>query len=91
MTASQPHTYLAELYAARATSAELGAESIRVAEAADAITAEGRYVRYVRTIFIPVDETCFYLFEAASSEFVAEAADRAGILSERIVDAVTLR
>jgi hypothetical protein len=83
--------YLVELYVGRAATTELDASAVRAANSAVALSAQGRDVRYIRTIFIPGDETCFHLFEAASSEFVAEAADRAGIRSERIVEAVTLR
>jgi hypothetical protein len=44
--------------------------------------------RYVRSIVVPGDETCFHLFEAASAEVVLEASRRAGITPQRIVEAV---
>ena len=49
---------------------------------------EGTQVRYVRTTFLPDDETCFHVFEAVSEEVVAEVFRRAGIVSGRIVSAV---
>ena len=45
-------------------------------------------VRYVRTTFLPDDETCFHVFEAAAEEAVREICRRAGIDSARIVPAV---
>lgn len=44
-------------------------------------------VRLVRSIFVPEDETCFYLFEAPSIEAVREAMPRAGLRVERISEA----
>jgi hypothetical protein len=49
---------------------------------------EGIAVRYVRTTFLPDDETCFHIFESASEDAVGEACRRAGIRSGRIVPAV---
>jgi hypothetical protein len=48
-------------------------------------------VRFVRAIFMPEDETCFFLYEAGSVEAVREAARRAGLGSERITAALGAR
>ena len=56
--------------------------------AAEELVREGTPVRYVRTTFLPDDETCFHVFEAASQEAVGEACRRAGIGSGRIVPAI---
>jgi hypothetical protein len=45
----------------------------------------------VRAIFVPEDETCFFLYEAASAEAVRDAAHRAGLSSGRITEAVGAR
>jgi hypothetical protein len=58
-----------------------------IAEAADELSRVGRPVRLVRTVLVPEDETCFYLFEAASGEAVVEAAARSGLRYERVVEA----
>lgn len=46
-------------------------------------------MRYVRSVFVPEDETCFYLYEAASPDVVREAARCAGLGVERVTEAVT--
>ncbi|MDQ2967190.1 MAG: DUF4242 domain-containing protein [Actinomycetota bacterium] len=49
-----------------------------------------REVRYLRSIFMPHDETCFHLFEGPSVEAVRQVAELAAIRFERIVEAVQL-
>lgn len=51
------------------------------------MTSEGKPVRYLRSTFIPGEDKCFCLFEAASPEAVREANVRAGLPLERIVEA----
>jgi hypothetical protein len=48
-------------------------------------------VRYLRSILIPGDETCLHLVEAASAEQVAAAFEQAGLVADRIVEAVGLQ
>jgi hypothetical protein len=83
--------FLVELYVSSmdAETVERGTESARLA--AEELSLEGSQVRYLRSIFVPEDETCFYLFEAASVERVREAAQRAALPFERIAEAVTDR
>jgi hypothetical protein len=80
--------YLAELYLPRSGSDGLRDAARRARAAAKELTAEGTAVRYLRSIFVPQDETYFLLYEAESAGAVAEASARAGIAVERIVDAV---
>jgi hypothetical protein len=49
---------------------------------------DGLQVRYLRSIFVPEDEICFLLFEAASPELVGEAGRRAALDDYRIVRAI---
>jgi hypothetical protein len=74
--------FLVELYVSRAN-------GCRVQHAADALTRAGTALRCVRTIFVPEDETCFLLFEAASVDDVRDAARNAEITLARISEAVT--
>jgi hypothetical protein len=80
--------FLVELYVSRADplAAEQGAARARVA--AEQLTREGVPVRCLRSIFVPEDETCFFLWEAASVETVRETARRASLTVERIAEAV---
>ena len=72
--------FLVELYVSRAGGPSVDGEALSRMDAG---------VRYVRSILIPEDETCFLLFEAASIDDVREAARIAGLPFERISEAVT--
>ncbi len=65
-----------------------GSEGAR--RAAEALTREGIEVRFLRSIFVPEDETCFYLYEAGSAQAVHEAAIRAGLAFDRVAEAVAM-
>jgi hypothetical protein len=41
---------------------------------------EGTPVRFLRSIFVPEDDTCFLLYEAPSARSVRQAAGRAGLV-----------
>ena len=45
-------------------------------------------MRYLRSIFVPEDETCFFLYEAASADAVCQAVRGAALAFERVVEAV---
>jgi hypothetical protein len=47
-------------------------------------------IRHSQTIYVPADETCFTLFEAASPDQVTETSDRFGLGYRRVVAAITL-
>jgi hypothetical protein len=76
-------SYLIEAYLAAEPS--LLDEARRRARRAAQLSEE---VRYVWTTFVPCDETCFHLFEAPSSEALAEAVRLAELDHLRIVEAV---
>ena len=80
-------SYVVELYV-RATPSALENTAARARAAAEELAREGREIRYVRSIFLPEDETCFHLYEAASEEDVGEASVRAGMAFGRIVAAI---
>ena len=44
---------------------------------AEDMSAEGTPVRFLRSIFVPEDDTCFFLYRARTREIVHEAARRA--------------
>lgn len=76
--------FLVECYVPQSEVGGIQARAERSALAAEELTRAGTPVRYVRSIFVPGDETCFHLYEAASAELVREAAQRAAITFERI-------
>lgn len=79
--------FVVELFVPRsATGLDRHAEGARLA--AEQLTSEGTPVTYVRSIFVPEDETCFHLYEAASAEAVHEAAARAELRFDRVVEVV---
>lgn len=81
--------FLVELYVSRTDglAAESGAERARLA--AEELTREGTPVRYLSSVFVPEDETCFSLYEAATAEAVHEVARRAALRFEHVSEAVT--
>lgn len=80
--------YILELYVSRGDPTTVAAGAERARAAAEELTAEGTHVRYVRAIFVPEDETCFFLYEAGSADAVREAAARAGLGAERVTEAL---
>jgi hypothetical protein len=78
-------SWLVEAYAPGST--DLAEVEERARRAASTLTLAGTPVRYVRTIFVRGDETCFHVFEAASAENVREVVRRASLSAQRIVEA----
>ena len=72
----------------RARVRDANAYARRVREAVAELSERGMPIRHVRTTFLPDDETCFHLVEAASSDVVDEVCRRAGLGHVRIVVAV---
>ena len=79
--------FLVELYVSKTDCAAVAVGADRLSRAAAELTVEGRPVRLVRSIFVPEDETCFLLVEAATAETVLETARRAALPLERVVEA----
>jgi hypothetical protein len=81
-------TYLVEVYLPRAQADEARASGSWARAAAEELSGEGVSIRYVRTTFLPDDETCFHLFDAVSANAVAEVSRRAALGRARIVHVV---
>ena len=79
--------YLVETYVPRTNANAARAAGRRARAASRQLSREGNLVRYVRTTFLPRDETCFHIFEAASED-VTEVCRRAEVGSPRIVPAL---
>jgi len=78
-------SYVVEVY----TPATADPEPIETAarHAAADMSASGTPVRYVRSIFVPLDEICFHLLDGPSADAVHEVTARAGIVPQRILEA----
>ena len=74
-------SYLVESYAS-------GSVADDQRERAQLAAEVGSGVRYVRTTFLPEDETVLHVFEAATPEALREAARIAALPYDRIVEAV---
>jgi hypothetical protein len=78
--------FLVELYVSCADPTAVGRTALRAKRAAAELTAEGTPVRFVRSIFVPTDETCLFLYEAASIDDVRLAAHRASLSFEHLAE-----
>ena len=82
-------SYLVETYLARGQAGERVARERRARSAAEELTQESARVRFDRSIHIPEDEICFYVYDAPSARHAADAAERAGLDPFRIVEAIS--
>ncbi len=80
--------YLVEVYLPRSRADDARVAGSRVQAAADQLSREGEPVRYLRTTFLPDDETCFHLIEAPTPAAAEEVTRRAALGSARIVTAI---
>ena len=82
-------SYLVETYLARGKARERAARERRARSAAEELTQGTTRVRFDRSIHVPEDEICFYVYDAPSACDAAEAAQRAGLDPIRVVEAVS--
>jgi hypothetical protein len=88
---SQDPVYLVERYLAAPDAADLAAAVGRLARACHATAGSAAPVRYLHSTFVPADDTCFCLFQAASSEAVRAVNALAHFGFDRISDARVIR
>jgi hypothetical protein len=60
----------------------------RAREAAGRLTREGRPVQFLRSVYVPEDGTCVFLYEGGSAADVRLAAEALGIAVDRVVETV---
>jgi muconolactone delta-isomerase len=82
--------YLVERDLPGITMEQLAQAQKRAIQMGRELTAEGREVRYIRSMFVPGEHKCMCLFEAPSADNVREANERAEIPFTRIVEAEDL-
>ena len=84
-------SYLVETYLARGRAGERAARERRARSAAEDLTDGRTRVRFDRSIYVPEDEICFFLFDAPSGRDAALVAERAELDSIRVVEVVSSR
>lgn len=78
--------FLVELYISCTEPNGVERRAERAQRAAVELTAAGTPVRFVRSIFVPADETCLLLFEAASIDEVREVTRRAALPFDHVAE-----
>jgi uncharacterized protein DUF4242 len=53
-------------------------------EASRQMTSEGTPIRFLRSVFVPEDDVCFFLYQAPTPETVHAAAAKAGLNARRV-------
>jgi hypothetical protein len=84
-------SYLVETYLARGHAGERAARDRRARSAAKELTKGTSRVRFERSIYVPEDEICFFVFDAPSGRDAVLAAERAELDSIRVVEVVSSR
>lgn len=80
--------FLIEVYVPRARAHEAGSTGRRIRAAIDALHNADVEIRFVRTMLLPEDETCFHVVDAPSGAEVHTICERAGLGSVRVVSAI---
>jgi hypothetical protein len=65
-------------------------EAIAALAESQCAAARAMDIRHIETIYVPVDETCFTLFEAPSRERVMEASERFALGFNRVMLAIAV-
>ena len=82
-------SHLVETYLARGDAGGRAARERRARSVAAELTGQGTRVRFDRTIHLPEDEICFFVFDAPTGSDAALAAQRAELGPLRVVEAIS--
>jgi hypothetical protein len=86
--------FLVERYRPPASAADLSASVARMARlcalSCDPRSAASQAVQYLSSTYVPLDDTCFCVFRAASAETVRALNSEARFALDRITEAVML-
>jgi hypothetical protein len=83
--------YLVETYLSRGLAGERASREQRARSAAEQLAEEGKRVHFDRSIYVPEDEICFFVFDAPSGRDAALAAQQAELDPIRVVEALSSR
>ena len=84
-------SYLVETFLPRGAAGERTARERRARSAAEELTQQGTRVRFDRSIHVPEDEICFYVFDAPSVRDAAMVAQQAALDPLRVVESISSR
>jgi hypothetical protein len=84
-------SYLVETFLARGATGDRASRERRARSAAEALTRAGSRVRFERSIHVPEDEICFFIFDAPTSREAALVAEQAALDPIRVVEAIASR
>ena len=79
--------FVIEVYVPRPQQRAVAREAERLRELAEQLSTDRTEVRYLRSLYIPEDETCFFVFEADSAITVERLAARSGLAGPRVAQA----
>ena len=82
--------YTVELSHPAAGWAELQEIVARARQAAVEMRREGEQIRFLRSVFVPEDDACFFLYEGPSARTVQAAVRRARIGETRVDETLRL-
>ena len=82
-------SYLVETYLAQGRAGERSALEARARSAADELTEQRTRVSFERSIYVPEDEICFFIFAASSGRNAVLAAERAALDPIRVVESIS--
>lgn len=82
--------YMVERNLKGITMDQLAAAQGRAIDTGKTMTAQGKDVRYIRSLFVPGEAQCMCLFEAPNPQNVKELNETAQIPFSRIVEAMDL-
>jgi hypothetical protein len=82
--------YTVELHLPRTGWGDLQEATARARQATEQMRLEGEHVRFLRSIFVPEDDACFFLYEGPSAQSVKAAAMRAELGVLRVDEALRL-
>jgi len=80
-------SFVIETYLSRADPQGLDRDVQALRTAVEAASVGRPGMRYLRSVFVPTDETCLHFIEAPSAEVVAEVGSRAALAVDRILEA----
>lgn len=82
--------YMADRSLPGITLEQLAAAQKAAIETSKRFTAEGKPVRYIRSVFVPDEAHLMCLFEAADARLVRDVNEAAGLPFNRIIEALDL-